>query len=241
MTSTRTSTTGNFPWRMIYAYGGYTIVSWLVALAFLLVAVLLVNSLNTGIPESLGSAWFYLSSVGGWFAAGAAGYMAYWTAPIYVTHGHTRREAMRDSTITLAVLALLITVILIVSFLLEYALFGTLGWTRTIPESRLFASHLDIFGMINDFLPMILMLAAGGALVGALTYRYESWGWLSFVPALGLVFAYTILGENSLGLFRPELYTGATAVLMRWLSALLTAGIFLAVTWLAVRRVPIRS
>src|SRR5699024_5481062 len=104
---------------------------------------------------------------------------------VYVGHGRTRKEAARDGLIALLVLVVAAALLLVSGFLLEYPFLGFLGWSRHIPEVHSFASHLDVPGMLTAYMPSLLLAGATGAFVGALAYRFGSWGWLSLIPALG--------------------------------------------------------
>lgn len=240
MNSRRLPIPTRISWITILGYFRYVLFTWLGTLAAVMAFILLMNVLNVrAVSGEAGSVWAYVTHAAAWFVGGLGGYYGYWTAPIYVGHGRTRKEAGQDGLMTLLVVAAGTGTLLIAGFLAEYQLLGALGWPRHIPEAHSFTSHLDVPGMLNVYLPALLLGGATGAAVGALAYRYGTWGWLSVIPGLGLIGAYG-LAEDAARFFRPDHMFSATELAsVRWLAGLLLAGAALLLTWLTLRRTPV--
>lgn len=241
MTAANGSTRRAIPLVMALDYLRFAFLTWLVLLAAVLAGILLLDALGvSAVRESAGSIWAYVMQAAAWYVAGMLGYHAYWVVPTYVGNGRTRKAAARNSLLALVGIVLGATALIVTGFLVEYSLLGALRWPRHVPEALSFASHLDVLGMMGEFVPQLLVGGAGGAFVGAMVYRNSSWGWLSFLPALLFAITYGALAKNELGLFPEHAFTGATALAVPWLAALLVAGILLALAWLTVRDMPVR-
>jgi len=230
-------------WVTILDYFRYLLFAWLGTLLTTGVLIAVLHALNVAaVKDEVGSIWAYVTHAAPWFIAGMGGYYGYWAAPVYVGHGRTRKEAARDGLLALPVLAVAASLLVVSGFLLEYPFLGFLGWSRHIPEVHSFASHLDVLGVLNTFIPSLLLGGATGAFVGALAYRFGSWGWLALIPALGFITAYGLVVDNAVGFsVREGSLTSAEPALLTWSASLLLTGLALLLTWLALRHTPIHS
>lgn len=240
---TAASTRTPISWITILDYFRYLLFAWLGIAAASAIFILVMHVLDLpAVKNEVGSIWAYVTHAAPWFIAGLGGYYGYWAAPVYVGHGRTRKEAAWDGLVALAVLVVAAALLIISGFLLESPFLGFLGWSRHIPEVHSFVSHSDVLGMLNTYVPSLLLAGAAGAFVGALAYRYGSWGWLSLIPALGFIVIYALSVDGAVGFSLWERSPASTGpVFLAWLAGLLLAGLALLFTWLALRHTPVHS
>ena len=220
----------------------HLLIVWAVGLAVVALAVLLIDLLRlTALREWLQSGWVFATDVGLWYIAGWSGYLTYWLAPLYVSHGRTRREAAAEGGLLLLGLALVATIAVIAGFLVEHAFLGLIGWEPGIPESRGFASHFDVLGMIGVFLPAFILAAAGAAVVGAAVYRFPASGWAMILPVLLLFVLYILISATSLGIALSGIEAGPAPFPLRLLTFVGTLAAFAGLAWLFIRNTPVRT
>jgi len=180
-----------------------------------------------------------------WFMAIVCGYLAYTMVPAMVAHGRTRREAA-GSLLRLAVVgSIAFALIAVIGFLLEKALFSSMGWNQSVSSDRLYGSSTDVHLIFTEVVFTLLLWASAGVAVGAGFYRSDEAGW----TVVGIIWLPLILAEAVLETRDSRAFSLLTldvtipsvhplpALL---LNAAILAGIIVA-GWRLIRDIPLRS
>lgn len=192
------------------------------------------------------SLWAELAQIPSWFIAFIGGYITYTLLPMYVANGRTRREFAFRAALFLPVYALFSAVLMTSGFLLERVLYSYNDWPQEIRSQHLYTSATEYGLIFTEFLMVYLVWGATGSLVGAAWYRSTGVGvgalFLAAVP-LGVT---SVAMTAELGPFdwvldgiRSEQGELPLAVAVPACLAMF-AGV-LAVTWLAVRDIPLKA
>jgi hypothetical protein len=194
------------------------------------------------------SGWEVGTQLVRWFVGAMGGYATGLYLPLYVAHGWTRRDAARQTSVSSAVLALTIAVLVTIGFALESLVYRVAGWPQTIDGDHLF-STADQFGwiLVEHALVFPVWIAAG-ALIGAAFQRDSLSGMVSIpVAAAPVVLTEIVVGTGYLGPFRGRVLTESSLVPGAGSLALIVPVVLLSVvglaalTWLVVRNVAIRE
>ncbi len=188
------------------------------------------------------SGWDIANQIPRWYAGAVGVYLTAVYLPLYVAHGHTRRDVARQSSVFVVVLAGLVAL----GYAIERVIYQAVGWNQALSADHLFTSSLDHWLIIAEFVGVLAVWVVGGAMLGAGFYRNPAIG-LALVP-VALVMAAAVEAAHGPGMFdgisallglvgitvAQTTPAGAAAT-----SAILIAG-SLAVTWLLVRDMPLR-
>ncbi|MCP2245107.1 hypothetical protein [Lentzea aerocolonigenes] len=196
------------------------------ACAFVLVIVL--TFVVSGFRDVTISGWNVLGSqVARWFLFWAGIYVVHNTLPIAIAHGRTRREFLSAATGFSVVLAVAMSLIVWVGFVVEGGIYSAMGWKA------------DPHGSVVAYFLMFLVWCAVGMFCAAAFDRFGAAGVFSVPVGLMLVMVTTagIPGAGNLP-FVPDLPSlmGAGWHLV---SVVAFAGAVLG-TWVVARDMPVR-
>lgn len=180
-----------------------------------------------------------------WYALVIGAYVGYTVLPLHITHGQTRREFSRQLTGFIALFAATASLLIVVGYPLEAALYSIGGWGREMEPNHLYSSPWQLHLIFIETWLILTLWAAGGAMMGTAFYRSQEVGGLAIFLAIvlagvtGIVFggdwgpfgwAYEqIFGENRVH--------DAIGVVIYFASI----AVVLAVTKAIVSDVPVRS
>lgn len=229
-----------FPWIVASGQIALTLLS---ALGFgVVVAGIVVSIAWQG--EVTGSIWEASVNAVPWYAAFMAGYTFYQVVPMLIANGRTRREASIDAGQVIGAQAVVMALLLVLGYLIEWAVYRWQGWPTEISGAHFFTRHSQVGTIFWESLLTIAVWSALGAFVGASFYRYDLQGWFAVIPAaliLSVVgifittkapfFENVIEHALSGGMRSLPVATLATAV------ALVVSGVIL---WRIVRDMPLR-
>lgn len=137
------------------------------------------------------SAWEFAAYSGKIFSAIVAGTFLYTMFPNALAQGLTRREFATSMGLFGPVWSLILGALALAGFILEHLWYGLFDWNQAIQRGDRDLA-LDSLGAVLTHgvtYPLsYLLFFAGGALIGAACYRWDS-GWLILVPVAPVVFS----------------------------------------------------
>lgn len=238
--------TGRSPDRWVIARHLWTSSGLLPLWGLLVVGVALVTGIVSRFVEIEQSAWIIAVNLPPWYMFGMGVYMTAVYLPLYIAHGITRREFMRQATPFMVALAGLGAALMTAGFGIERGLYRLLDWPQVFPDDHdgLFNSP-NQYGMIFlAFWLMFLAFVVVGAFIAAAFYR-GGWGGLvgcALVP-VGLVLvapAELVIRRNAPVPLLAVFDVGTTTLVA--VGACLTSFLVgLMLTWAFVRDLPLRS
>jgi hypothetical protein len=197
---------------MLTAHGWFVLIGWVV-LAVVTAAVTLGISIWSHVDYST---WNYAATqVSRWVVLGL-GYDAITTyLRLHVAHGRTRGDFLRQLWLYLVGLAVIVTSLLTVGYVVERGVYALAGWQpRLQAVARLFESTGDVLGIFGGLALMVLLWTTAGVLAGAAFARHVLLG-LAVIPLGLLIITPTeiLVGEVGVPLFRDTVHSlGLTTV-----------------------------
>ncbi len=193
------------------------------------------------------SGWETASQIPRWFAGGMGIYMTAVYLPLYIAHGFTRRESMRQLTVATAGSITLLAVLMTLGYAIERGIYAVAGWPQELVQSHLFDHASNYPLILLEFLLLFTVWAAAGAFAGSAIYRNPAYGLFAVPVGLAMV----VVSEAALN---PGFLEFVTAI-GGWLgveadgvsvtaSLVITLGclaLATPATWLLVRDLPLRN
>ena len=164
--------------------------------------------------------------------------------PIVVTHGVTRRAAIRAVGVTSVLIGLGWAAFFVVGQVIEQFIYNRLGWPDEMDGPHLYDDGYDVLPMLAEYWLVFLSYLVAGALVGAIYYRFGAIrGTLLLPPALLPAVAIEIL--TSTGWLGAGLQDGLSIARPAVPALMITSVVVLSLAALAIqmvlRDVPIHS
>lgn len=191
------------------------------------------------------SAWEIAVSVAHWYVGIICGWLMYVHVPLFVANGKTRRDATIETGITIGVVAVWVSFLMSVGYLIEELVYVWRGWSGSIDSDHLFSSRTDFGLILLENLLAFLVWAAVGSFVGISLYRSQNAGWLSLLPGalvLGLTGSFDRTDGGFFGIvtrFIPiaDIASPVNATLISLVGAALAGG----AAWLVARDMSLRN
>lgn len=191
------------------------------------------------------SVWDQASQAARWFALFIGVYVGSDYLQLHITHGHTRREFMRQAVVFVAIYAAGISLLVTVTFVLEAGLYVVAGWPREVQEGQLFDSASQLHLIFVQSWLLVGLWTAGGLLMSIAWYRDQGLGallipfavFLAGISGIALSADWGPFGAVYERLFGEDSIGGPLAVLVH----LGLIALVLGLTWLVVRDIPVRS
>jgi hypothetical protein len=168
-------------------------------IVFLWVPFVLIVGLVIGAAAYFGeisiSGWETASQIPRWYAGAIGIYMTALYLPVYIAHGRTRTEFLRQAPAAIAVVTTILAGFMTAGYAIEYAAYRAAGWPQTLTSTHLFESPTE-FGLV--FVEFWLAFAAwmvAGTFLGASFYRNPVLGF----PMIPVALLMVALVEGSLG------------------------------------------
>lgn len=193
------------------------------------------------------SGWDVATQIARWYAGAIGVYLTAVYLPLYIAHGHTRRNIARQLAVFAGVFVIVFAGLIALGYTFEYLIYNAAGWTQAISVDHLFAQPTDYWLIVLEFAGILGVWVIGGAMLGAGMYRNPATGFV-LIP-LAVVMAAAV--EAAYG---PGMFDGVSALLALIGvtvaqttpagAAATSAALILvaaAVTWAFVRDMPMRS
>lgn len=193
------------------------------------------------------SGWEKATQLPRWYAGAIGIYMTALYLPVYIAHGRTRREFIRQAPGAMAVTTTVLAALMTAGFAIEYVAYRVAGWPQTLSSTHLFESPNEFGLVFLEFWLAFVVWMVAGTFLGAAFYRSPGLGFLMLPVALLLV----ALVEGSLGgnatvsalpplldLFDLIPQSGTVARAIATAAGCSAAGWL--ITWLVVRDLPVK-
>lgn len=219
-----------------------TLLSWLgLVLTALLIEVAV--SIWGSIDESL---WSHFSQLAAWYVLGMAGYITYVLLPMHVANGLTRREFAIQVALFLPVFALVSAALMTAGYGVERLFYALNDWPQAVSGSHLYSSSTDYGWIFVEFALIYLVWGAVGAVGGAAWYRSIKAGVAVTAAGILLITIATAALASDWGPLEPftdSIGVGESRLSFAWVApiCLATFGATLALLWVVIRDIPIRS
>ena len=197
------------------------------------------------------SGWEQASGVPRWYMGITGVYLTWSSLPLYVAHGHTRREFAVQAPVAIAATTTVVALLMTMGYAIETAVYRAAGWPQTLTREHLFDTPDQLLLVFTEFWLVFAVWCLAGALLGAGFYRNQgSLGLLMLPVALLMVgiIEYTVgdgIGSMPFGFVQAVLQplatldpgSVATAVAI-WSGVMVTGG---TLTWAVIRDMPLRN
>jgi hypothetical protein len=221
-----------------------TVFLWLIFVGFVALVIGVV-ALFTDIRTS---GWEKATQLPRWYAGAIGVYMTALYLPVYIAHGRTRREFLKQSPAAILVTTTVLALLMAIGFGIEYLAYRVAGWPQALSSTHLFDSPTD-FGPIflQHWLAFLVWMVAG-TFLGAGFYRNPGLGFLMLpVALLAVTLIESSLGGNATVSALPPLLTlfdfipqtgtvGRALVMAAGCSA-----VGWLITWLVVKDLPMKT
>jgi hypothetical protein len=165
--------------------------------------------------------------------------------PLNIAHGKTRRDFSNETVIFLVIYSVAISVLILIGWLLERALFSIIDVPQVLADEHLFANAHDYSRIFVSSLFIQLSWTTAGVVISAAYYRWNYEGLLSIAPcvvAIGFVQAVTGGGwELATELIDRFLDFDASSIPAAIVVGLLASAAMMAMAWPIVRDMPMRQ
>lgn len=189
------------------------------------------------------------------FYAVAIGAQIGWAAmPLYITHGYTRREFMRQGMMFLPIFVTVLALLTAAGFVLEAGLFRIAGWPQEIVHEQLYDHALDLPAILLQSWLIYGLWAVGGFFISVAWYRNDGLGFLALLLAIVIAGAAAFvmsagsdIGPQPFGFisrFFVNRFSTEEVGIDRTLAVLTHVAciaLMLALSWAAIRNVSIRG
>lgn len=216
----------------------FVMLGWigLVALAgLLLVGVAIFGTVRISTMDAAGQ-------VLRWFAFGYGAYLVHTLLPIYLVHGQTRREYLRQAPVFQLVSAGALAGLHTIGYAAETLLYRANDWPQALSEDRLYDNASQYPLIFISYWGMLLVWTLTGSFVGAGFYRLGAGGVLLLPVALGLLML-SAVGNGFMNLPFIDVRLGALQLDVP-AAVGVTAGcavLALALAWALARDMPLRT
>lgn len=214
---------------------------WAVAIVIVMLSVIVISRFR----EITVSGWDVASGAAPWYVAFIGGYLLHTVLPIHIAHGRTRRDFAIEALIFGAVFVTVAAVLITLGFVLEHGLYALNDWSREKPAGHLFSSYTAYGTILAEYWLTLSVWTVVGAFVGAAIYRAPDAGWLSIIPAIGLVALAGVTTEHAIqpmGFITNLLPTiDSTSLALTAVVSFISFLIALALTWPVIRDMPLRN
>ncbi|MFD1937427.1 hypothetical protein ACFSKW_38760 [Nonomuraea mangrovi] len=229
-----------FPSRLLCAnmwVAGFAWLAYFVVITLVTVGIAVWGDLDE-------SVWEKAVQLTRWYALFAGVALVTEFLPLFIAHGQSRRQFGFQAAVTLAIFAPFLSVLLVISFLLESVLYGVTGWTWALDHAHLFTAPTQVPLIFVEYTVMFLAWLVTGAFVSAAFYRWQGGGLLAVpVGIVMILFAQSTIGDKmplpfitfKLGFDLQE------SVGLALTAGLATFAVGLGLTWLIIRDVPLRN
>lgn len=141
------------------------------------------------------SGWEKATQLPRWYAGAVGVYMTALYLPVYIAHGRTRREFIRQAPAAIAAITTILAALMTLGFAIEYVAYRMAGWPQTLSSTHLFETPTQFGLVFLEFWLAFVVWMVAGTFLGASFYRNPGLGFLLLAAALALV----SLIEGSLG------------------------------------------
>ena len=191
------------------------------------------------------SAWVLAGSVVVWLVGVYSGWNMYSLLPLYVSHGHTRREAFQVWGVSTVAIAVVSAVIMAVGFAVEHAVYAWRDFPGRPDDMYLFGTIDRWYTLAPQYLIVFAVWGGVGGMIGAGIYRGANSAWLLSVPAAILLGAAGVFDTSTggfMGFLRRvvpsfEYHNSAVSLLVTALALAATV----AIAWVIARDTPLRA
>lgn len=175
-----------------------------------------------------------------WFLAIFTGYLFHDVLAAWIANGRTRFDAAIEVGLVAFMLVVSATVLVTLSFFVEWLVYRIAGWTTALDTDSAFTERADIHRFVLPLFFVGVAWAAAGALVGAAYYRWQGNGLAMLLPA-------TILVSAASSNFGQPISIGGN--MLEWLDLPFVAALLLCIVgsvlmctllWYVVRTTPIQ-
>src|SRR5688572_422289 len=116
-----------------------TVFLWLIFVGFVALVIGVV-ALFTDIRTS---GWEKATQLPRWYAGAIGVYMTALYLPVYIAHGRTRREFLKQSPAAILVTTTVLALLMAIGFGIEYLAYRVAGWPQALSSTHLFDSPTD--------------------------------------------------------------------------------------------------
>lgn len=230
-----------FPTRLLAANTFFALLVW--AGYFVVVTAITVGIAVFGTLSQ--SAWEQATQLPRWYALFVGVALVREYLPLYIAHGQTRRQFAAQAAVTVALLAPFLSVLLVVGYLLEKVLYGLAGWPQTLDQAHLFTEVTQVPLVFTEYLVEFLAWLVAGGFIGVGFYRWNIGGVLTIPVGIVLIVVAEAAAAAELRLpFARAFDLGIGYPRSPGIALGVGLGIFLiglALTWSAIRDVPLRN
>ena len=221
-----------------------TVAVWIPFVLF----VALVIGLVAYFGEIRTSGWEKATQLPRWYAGAIGVYMTALYLPIYIAHGRTRREFLRQAPVAILVTTTVLAMLMAIGFAIEYVAYRMAGWPQTLSSTHLFESPTEFGLVFLEFWLAFVVWMVAGTFLGASFYRDPMLGFLMLpVALLAVTLVEGSLGGNAtvsalpplLSLFDIIPQSGTVGRALATAAGCSAAGWL--ITWLVVRDLPVRT
>jgi hypothetical protein len=221
-----------------------TVFLWLLFVGF----VALVIGVVASFTDIRTSGWEKATQLPRWYAGAIGVYMTALYLPVYVAHGRTRKEFIRQAPGAILAVTTVLAALMTAGFAIEYVAYRIAGWPQTLSSTHLFDTPTD-FGpiFVQHWLAFLVWMVAG-TFLGAGFYRNPGLGFLMLpVALLAVSLVEGSLGGNAtvsalpplLSLFDLIPQSGSIERALATAAGCSAAG--WVITWLVVRDLPMKT
>lgn len=224
-----------FPVPGVYSFTALLWSGYVVVVGLVLAAMALLGAVS-------GSVWDPAAQLLRWYALAVSAWSFAVCLPLHVAHGRTRREFLARSCRFAVLMSGLLALLTATGYLLEMLVYRHAGWPQTFADTRPFGSPMDLPALLFGPWLGLLCWSTAGALVGAAFHRDALMGLGAVPPALALATTSKVATggdpmpfvDRFVDPFDPYLPHAALVCALACAAAL-------ALIWLLVREVPVRS
>ncbi|HEX2148838.1 MAG TPA: hypothetical protein VHI31_01495 [Actinomycetota bacterium] len=194
------------------------------------------------------SGWEKAAQLPRWYAGAIGVYMTALYLPVYIAHGRTRTEFLKQAPLAMLVTTTVLSLLMTIGFALEYVAYRIAGWPQTLSSTHLFESPTEFGLVFVEFWLAFAVWIVAGTFLGAGFYRNPGLGFLLLpVALLAVTLIESSLGGNATVSALPPLLTlfdfipQSGTVGRALATAAACTAIGWAITWLVARDLPLKA
>lgn len=221
-----------------------TVVLWIPFVLFVAVLVGLVAYFG----EIRTSGWEKATQLPRWYAGAIGVYMTALYLPVYIAHGRTRKEFLKQAPLAIVVTTTVLALLMTIGFGIEYVAYRIAGWPQTLSSTHLFESPTEFGLVFLEFWLAFAVWMVAGTFLGASFYRNPGLGFLLLpVALLTVTLVEGSLGGNATVSALPPLLTlfdiipQSGTVDRALATAAGCAAVGWTITWLVARDLPMKT
>lgn len=215
----------------------FAVVVWLAVV----VLTVIIAAVITSYKEVTGSIWEPLTQLPRWFAFGTGIWLTGVYLRVHVAHGQTRRDFMRQGSVYIVAISVLVAVLTTLSYLIELGIYRIFGWPQDFSRDYLFDSAGQVGPILLTYVLVYLVWTVVGAMIAATFLRLYWYGLVVMVPlGVALIIAVEIaVGARYFGPLDIVADIGIDgSVPLALVAGIGGFAIALAATWALVRELP---